>query len=328
MYYCECCNYQAKQKGHYLKHMVSKKHIELAKISQKLAVDKMGVSKMYQSCDELIICQYCEKTFKHKSSLSKHVKYSCKKNNDEDLRELVRLLNEQNRLLNEDNQKKHDHIEELIQNNTKFMKQTEMLQKQIDRLTRKLQVQAIGTQNNLNNSNGIINYNVKLLNFRETDYSHLTNIDYAKCVSDCNHCVKTLIEKVHFNKKKPENMNVYIASMKDKYIMVYKDNEWTLQNRKTIIDRMYDDNECEIDSWYNEHKEEFPEVVAKYKRYQKNKEEQDIVEQVKELIMLDCYNNRNMVKENQILDGDEKDKDLDQASLESGETTTPAIESS
>ena len=36
--------------------------------------------------------------------------------------------------------------------------------------------------------------------------------------------------------------------------MVYKDNEWTLQNRKTIIDRMYDDNECEIDSWYNEHK--------------------------------------------------------------------------
>ena len=63
--------------------------------------------------------------------------------------------------------------------------------------------------------------------------------------------------------------------------------------------------------------------MAKYKRYQKNKEKQDIVEQMKELIMLDCYNNRNMVKENQILDVENE-----HTSLESGETTTYAIESS
>ena len=78
--------------------------------------------------------------------------------------------------------------------------------------------------NNTNTNNLIINNfnNVKLLNYVDTDYSHLTDTDYAKCVKDCNHCVKTLIEMVHFNKDKPENMNIYIASMKDKYIMVIR----------------------------------------------------------------------------------------------------------
>ena len=50
----------------------------------------------------------------------------------------------------------------------------------------------------------------------------LTPIDYISCFRDCNYCVKTLIEKVHFNKDKHENMNIYISSIKGNYIMVYK----------------------------------------------------------------------------------------------------------
>ena len=241
------------------------------------------------------ICKYCQKEFKHRSGMSKHIKYVCKKNEDEDLKELIRLLNEQN-------QKKDEQIIELMKYNTDIQesttvikKQNENMKKQIEKLSKKLKVQNIGTQYS---NNGIVNYNVKLLNYVDTDYSHLTKNDYAKCVSDCNHCVKTLIEKVHFNTKKPENMNVYIASMKDKYIMVYKDDKWTLQNRKKVIDRMYSDNECEIDMWLEDHSEQFPELVKQYERYQKNKKEDNVEENVKELIMLDMYNRRNMIKEN------------------------------
>ena len=132
--------------------MISKKHKDILKECPNNSI-QIGSQKFS--------CKYCGNYSNIKSGVSKHIKYSCKYNDDEDIKELVRLLNEQNK-------KKDDHIKELIQNNTKFMKQTEMLQKQIDRLTRKLQVQAIGTQNTLNNNNnGIINYNVKLLNFRD-----------------------------------------------------------------------------------------------------------------------------------------------------------------
>ena len=221
LYYCDTCGYHACQKSNYDRHMMTKKHIERER-------NKSNQERFDSSYGSLALCnptacKYCHKQFTTTKSMKRHIKYSCKKNEDEDLKELVRLLNEK-------------------QNREKDKKIT-TLENQINKLAKKLQIQSISTQNN---NIGIINhnhnYNVKLLNFVDTDYSHLTTKDYAKCVTDCNHCVKTLIEKVHFNTKKPENMNVYIASMKDKYIMMYKDNEWTLQNRKKIIDRMYSDN--------------------------------------------------------------------------------------
>ena len=75
-------------------------------------------------------------------------------------------------------------------------------------------------------------------------------------------------------------------------------------NRKDMIDHLYEYNECEIDSWYDQHKEEFPMVVEKYNKYQKNKKEQDIVDQVKDKMVLDFYNKRNMVKNNELLESE------------------------
>ena len=40
-------------------------------------------------------CKYCKKNFTTKQSMYRHIKYTCKKNEDEDLKELVKLLNEQ-----------------------------------------------------------------------------------------------------------------------------------------------------------------------------------------------------------------------------------------
>ena len=75
------------------------------------------------------------------------------------------------------------------------------------------------TNNTINNNNGTINnvtqVNFQSNNYNHTDYEFLTNSDYMTAIRDCNHCVKTLIEKVHFNKKKPENMNIYISSIKE-----------------------------------------------------------------------------------------------------------------
>ena len=303
-YYCKCCNYRAKQKCHYDKHILTKKHRKLAQISPELAQISPQLAKTTSLTtehvdDQILRCKYCDTTFKHKSSLCRHIKYVCKKNDDEDIRELIRLLNEQNAQC----RKKDEQITQVVECNNKLAKDNERMQKQIDKLSHKLKITNFNTTGNTTGSyNNTINnnYNVKLLNFSETDYSHLTKHDYMKCIRDCNECVKTLIEKVHFNTKKPENMNLYIASMKEKYIMVYKNNAWTLENRKEIINDLYDYNECEIDDWYDAHKHKYPQIVDKYEKFQKNKNDKklDIVGQVKEMIMMDCYNKRQMVKEN------------------------------
>lgn len=273
---CVCCNYVTKHKGNYQKHFNTKRHKNmLAEFSQNLAVtEPNNLTNMGLKQPKMFECKYCDKVFKHQSSLSKHIKYSCKHNKDEDLKELARLLNET--IKDKD-------------------KELQKMQKQIDKLANKLQIQNINnnniTQYNLTNVNNAVN-NVYLLNYNSTDYSHLTERDYLTCIKDCNHCIKTLIEKVHFNNEKQENMNIYISSIKGNYVMVYKDDSWQIQNKKDQVDDLYNYNEVVLENWYDEYKEKYPHIIQSFQRYLKNKDESDVINSVKEDILLMLYNKR------------------------------------
>lgn len=332
-YYCKSCAYKTKRKSSYDKHVASKRHLDvisqeqfgtdLAQMGTILAQNgpqkaQFGTQNAPKTkpINPDAICKYCNTCFTTIKSMNRHIKYTCKKNEDEDLKELIRLLNEQN-------EKKDEQISTLLKNqedmqlkfNLKLDDSKRKMQKQIDKLTKKLQINSIGsvdnsnTHTNINNNtsnsnntqNNMINnnYNIKLLNFKDTDYSHLTNLDFKKCISDCNQCVRTLLKKVHFNDEKPENMNIYVASMKEKYVMVYEDNKWVLQNRKDTINDLYDKGEFEIDTWYSDHENECSQKIQnRYKLYQSNKKKKYIVPEQKDDIALDMYNERDRVKTN------------------------------
>jgi hypothetical protein len=278
IYYCSWCNYSAKQKSHYNKHLISKKHQKLCSATDNVSKMYPNVSTMYPNVSKKVFkCKYCNKEFKYSQGLSKHIKYRCKKNDDEDIKELVRLLNE-----TLDNQKKKD-------------KEIESMKRQINILTKKLQIQK--TNNNISNSyNNNKLYNINLLNINNTDISHLTDQDYIKCIKDVNYCVKSLICKVHFDPKKPENHNIYISNLKSNYVMVYKNSQWEIVNRKEKIDDLYDDHHMILEDWYVQYKETYPEIVNSFERYLKNKEDDETVNRVKRLIAELLYNKRGIVE--------------------------------
>ncbi len=294
-YHCKSCDFSTTLKSNYERHLKTKKHIQVSeshpivtkshpKFSQKspkVTISEQPKMTPYQ-------CQYCNKPFKYKQGMYRHIKYTCKKNKDEDFKELARLLNEQ---LHE----KDKQIEKIQMN----------MQKQIDKLTQKLQIQNVNK--NVNNGN-IINtnnhnqniYNIQLLNYTETDYSHLTPVDYVQCIKKCNNCVKKLIERVHFNENKPENMNIYISNMKGNYVMIYKEDKWQIVNKKDHIDDLYDCNEVVLETWYDEYKEQYPEIIKSFQRYLKNRDSSGgIINRVKEEILMMLYNNRKMIAENE-----------------------------
>ena len=279
-YYCECCKYDAKVKSSFEKHLKTKKHAEATKshhlVTPKSPFSHPKVTILQEHQSTPFQCHYCFKNFKYKQGMYRHIKYSCKKNKDEDLKELARLLNEKDKQL------------QTMQNN---------MQKQIDKLTNKLQIRNVvhGDVNQTMNQNI---YNIQLLNHMDTDYSHLTPNDYMRCIKDCNHCVKTLIEKVHFNEKKPENMNIYISNIKGNYAMVYSENQWQIVNKKEQIDDLYDYNEVVLETWYDDYKEQYPEIIKSFQRYLKNRDENDgAINRVKDKILVMLYNKRNMVQE-------------------------------
>lgn len=264
--YCKCCEYKTTLAANFKKHLESKKHkhvsMKLAEVSPKLAQIS---PKLAEVSPKLYFCKYCEQPFKHKSSLSKHIKYSCKNNTDEDLKELVRLMNLQ----------LETHRNQLQAQNKKIESQA----RQIEKLVGKLEING--------SFNTTVN-NFNLLSYRETDVSHLTDEDYRGCIKKVNHCVKTLIDKVHFNKLKPENMNLYISNMKDKYMTIYDGNNWTLVNRKEELDRLYEEKEMMLEEWLETNPD--PVLKDKFIKYLNNKEDDECLNQIKEDLKLMVYN--------------------------------------
>lgn len=291
-YYCKFCDFYTNYKSDFTRHTRTSKHIkQITACSDDVddKVNKMDISLNDVKSNETSCisftedsvkfkCIYCDKLFTRKSSMDRHVRYTCKNSNDEDMKELVRLLNKRD-----------------CSNNNKIFQ----MQNQIKRLTKKLQLTNIintGSnvlQGNINNSN-----NVSLLAYDQTTHKFLHDRDYIRSIKDCNYCVKTFIEKVHFNAAHPENMNVYISSIKANHIMVYKNNRWNIVDRYVQLENMYLDNEFQIESWYGEYKDQYPEIIQSFNRYLHNKEENELMNRVKKEILFMLYNKRHQVTEN------------------------------
>ena len=306
-YYCECCSFSSHIKTHYEKHLNTKKHKKLAEshhlvtpkspISHHLVTPKSPFSPPPSSTSsEKFQCKYCNKCFKFKQGMYRHIKYTCKKNADEDFQELARLLNEKDKQLTLKDEQMNSQLAIKDKQMDKQLamrdKKMEMMQKQIDKLTSKLQIQNVN-QGIIQNGNNIIN--IQVLNHQDTDYSHLTPKDYITCIKDCNKCVKSLIERVHFNTNKPENMNIYLSNIKGKYLMIYKDNAWQIQDKKAQVDELYDNNEFVLEAWYDEYKEKHPDIIASFQRYLQNRDENEMLNNIKEEILVMLYNKRKMI---------------------------------
>jgi hypothetical protein len=242
-YSCEKCNYHTVRRENYNRHMLSLKH--------------------NKENNEDTLCTYCNKKFKHSQSMYRHIKYTCKKNKDEDLKELVRLMN-----LQMDQQRNQILIKD---------REIEYQKQQIDKLMDKLQVNHITT-------------NINILSYRDTDLSHLTNKDYMNAIKKVTYCVKDMIEKIHFNPLKPENMNIYISNMKDKYIMVYEEGNWIIKHKSSEIDNLYESKEILLEDWLDQYGTD--ELRQKYNKYLSNKENDDIMNTIKDEIKMMMYNKK------------------------------------
>jgi hypothetical protein len=167
------------------------------------------------------------------------------------------------------------------QQQTEFQIQLQSQAKQIEKLMGKLEITGSFNTTNIQN-------NITLLSYRDTDVSHLTDEDYKKCIKKVNFCVKNMIECIHFNPLKPENMNIYISNMKDKYLMIYDGTNWNLANKRDELDKLYEDKEMLLEEWLETNQDAV--LKEKFVKYINNKEKDDCLNKIKEEIKLMMYN--------------------------------------
>ena len=297
-YQCIVCDYFTDIKCNYERHLKSEKHLK-----------SQTYSKIYK-------CEYCNKTYKYSQGLSKHLKYSCKKSNDEDLKEFVRLLNEKNKML-----------EKSMNYNSSDIMKNKLLKtdKCIELLTKKLDIVKLGNSNNLNiqnnttnnnyycptnnyntiNSNNVVqitNNNTFVLNYKDTDMSHLTPQDFKQIISRKLNCIPEFVRRVHCNKQLPQNMNIYIPNIKNKFIMLYKDGEWLLHDRDSILEELIEDRACRLEEWLDDNPEESHRLKDTFNEFldYRNNNFDECNKKLKSEIQKDLYNIRHTVGKNKL----------------------------
>ena len=108
-----------------------------------------------------------------------------------------------------------------------------------------------------------------------------------------------MIEKIHFNPEKPENMNIYISNIKDKYLMIYENDKWILKS-KNVLDQMYEDKELMIEEWIQETRD--PEMSKFYNRYLDLKKDEKTIEMIQEEIKLFLFNQKELVTSQKMIE--------------------------
>ena len=245
---------------------------------RSIEVPQAPTKKTQKNTD--ILCEFCEKQFSRKDALSRHLKTCKEKKKDDECKQsmtdLVNLLNKQNEQID------------------KIQKELDKKNNQIDELIQKAGIQNSGTiTNNIQN-------NIKILAYKDTDLSHLTDKDYMYCLNRSNMCIPNLIKMIHFNPKNPQNHNIYISNIKNNYIMVYDGDKWNIQNRHDLIDDLIDENESvleqKLEDWI-ENGKNYPEIMKKFKRYLEKKEKDEVLNKIKQEIKFILYNNRKLIEQ-------------------------------
>ena len=286
MFTCKMCNYTTNVKCNYNKHLTTKKHlrnVELNKVNviiePQMSINEHKMStnehKYIKDVKSLYICQYCDRKFTTKPIMRRHQLHYCK--------------GYQKDLYTEDNLRKE-------------LKEKKLLYEKIEKLLEE-NGRVINSNNTINNNltNNIHQTNnIVINNYGDEDVSHITQNVLEKLMAKPADMINNLTKMIHFNKNKPENMNMYIPSRKQKFIEVFKKNKWVLEKKNETIPDLVDRNYTLIDSYYEDcggSDKLNKETNKNYKNYQKlidNKNEK-VIRQEYDSCELAILNNSEMV---------------------------------
>tara|TARA_Y100000590_G_scaffold462125_1_gene625422 strand:- start:1926 stop:2870 length:945 start_codon:yes stop_codon:yes gene_type:complete len=301
LYKCERCNYTTNQRSHFIKHLNRKyicktenKNISIEEIKKKYGIKiispkvveispnvKNPTIKISPKVVEIspnikfskFSCDFCNKSFKHKQSIYKHLK-NCliKKQLEKDQNTLYwKKLFEQ---------EKKEKEERLLRNEEKLKQKQEM----IDKLVKQIETLLTKVGNGNTTNNTTINQNIIIRNFGNENISYLTNNFFKRLLYGGPFAsIPRIVKRIHFNEKHPENMNLKLKDKDQPFISVFEDNEWKQKNRKDTIKEIVNEKFELIDEKYEEVKDGFDFNKKQiYKLYKDRVKKQDRIDYILE----------------------------------------------
>jgi hypothetical protein len=217
------------------------------------------------------LCDGCGKKYCHRQSLRTH-KATCVQNDS--ISSIQKPLQQQ--------------MDEMV---LAFDKERQVMKKEFEE-SMTVQINKIleknaGTINNTNNTN-IETQNINIININAFGNENTDYIDdnaILTCIGRVYKSIPSLLEKIHFDPKHPENHNIKITNKKLPYASVMgKNRKWKTVDRKDAIETMVINGYNILDEKYSENKEKIS--IQKQNNFEgfKNKfvaDDKELLKQIK-----------------------------------------------
>ena len=234
--HCITCDIAFKNLKCLQQHLKCKRHSDLLNIIDKPVPGRFG-------------CDACGKKYSHRQSLYTH-KRSCDavavptpRSANEIIEELKNTVMEERKL----------HRSERDQ----YLKEHNELRSQIALLLDKH-----AGNNNINSNNTNIetqNINIIINAFGNENTDYIDDKAILECIGRVYKSIPSLLEKIYFDPKHPENHNIKITNRKLPYASVMGDNQkWKTVDRKDAIDTMVNNSYNILDDKFKENKDKIP----------------------------------------------------------------------
>lgn len=227
-------------------------------------------------------CKFCEKDFSRSDALKRHIDSRCKEKKNissqiEILMENIVIMQKEMELIKKENKEKDKLIDKLLKNNKPNVNR--------------------GTINNAQNQ---LNNNVIINNFGSENIDYITDKIFYRLLNTPINAIPKLLELKHFHPKQPENHNVKITNLHDKYAKIYKDKQWLTKNKKEVIDDIID--YCMAD--FDDFKEQKDGELTSTNKSNFKKLEEEYDEKSKSLVdksLLASFNGSEKIYKNEIV---------------------------
>lgn len=159
-------------------------------------------------------CIFCNKIFSNKGNLIKHLGKCKIKNGGMDILDEKVRFEQELRIIKEQNAR-------LQEQNGEMREQLQQVQKEIAKIKLAPQiVQNIGTVNN-NNNNFVQNFH-----FYNYDKPCVDELKLKQEDLRVTNIFRALLEMIYFNQELPQNHTLYYPNIKEKRLLVYKNDSW------------------------------------------------------------------------------------------------------
>lgn len=229
-------------------------------------------------------CEKCGKEFNRKSSYDDHLskKYPCSTGNNFKCDICGKKFRHKSSMYS--HKKSHKVLETL----TKNIKVKKVTNNNVDSLN-------VGVDKNIENVN--VDGDVKVVKFGNENLSYMSDDVYKQILGRGLRAVQEFIEHSNFHPDHPENHNIYIANINDIYIVLFDGFKWSITDKDELMeDIIYLRSDYLIEKFSELKHEMDPRDVAKFEKFMKRRDDDDVLRKIKGELTLQFYNNRYLPK--------------------------------